>query len=500
MSISTEIPDSSQAINASTQCIKDGDIERGLQMLEEVVKAFPRESEGFRELASVLVSLGEFQKAILALKQATLLCPKDMNLYKQLGYAHYHVKEYSAAAASYRTSISLSPKDLDSRRSLAEIYRMQERFPESLEQINEGLVLAPEDVGLWEGKAVICEHLDEKALAMSALKRAKALRNKQAARPRLGSVNVEVTTFCNFSCAGCLRTVMVEQGTWRNRHLSVEEFQKVVEGMPHTEGLLVWGVGEPSLHPNLPDIIKMASLSKKFSRIVLTSDISARDIHYYIKLFNFGLSHLVVSVDTLDQGLANQIRKGTKVDNLESRLRTLLQSCPGRVDIRTVVSRKNIMDLSNLFDRLDRLGVLRVNLQPYADLGNPDGCLTWEELAWVSSQVPKLAPRFTNLTLVMGEFLPSPAICTRPWRDPYVTADGHLTPCCRLTDSREFSFGNILESSFKEVYDSPEARNWRENFLEESPAICDSCQMHISRKAPTSMPQRKDIPMLQGGS
>lgn len=46
---------------------------------------------------------------------------------------------------------------------------------------------------------------------------------------RLRRVTVEVTTWCNLECPGCLRTQGFAAGSWHNRHMSVETFAQVVD-------------------------------------------------------------------------------------------------------------------------------------------------------------------------------------------------------------------------------------------------------------------------------
>jgi radical SAM protein with 4Fe4S-binding SPASM domain len=47
--------------------------------------------------------------------------------------------------------------------------------------------------------------------------------------------------------------------------------------------------------------------------------------------------------------------------------------------------------------------------------------------------------------------------CISPWIVSYVFTDGEVRPCLNLS----YSFGNIREKSIKEIWNSPEAQNYR---------------------------------------
>ena len=68
---------------------------------------------------------------------------------------------------------------------------------------------------------------------------------------RLRRLQIEVTTLCNLFCQECSRTVGVQAGTWTDKHLSLENFQKLIENSPPAEVLVLQGVGEPTLNPEL---------------------------------------------------------------------------------------------------------------------------------------------------------------------------------------------------------------------------------------------------------
>lgn len=297
----------------------------------------------------------------------------------------------------------------------------------------------------------------------------------------LGSVLIEVTTHCNMKCAGCLRTLQVLEGKWENRHMTVQDFRRIVEALPPAGEIVTQGVGEPTLYPDLPELIRIAYSAHKFNRITLTTNAMARDLDYYSPLFAAGLTTLFISVDSLDPVLANRLRAGTSVDKLKERIRILAARFPGRIATRTVVGRENIESIPAILAELDKLGNLEVHMHPYDDLGDPNGCLSLEERASFVQQIPVIAAPFHNLRVFANRFIPSSDVCLSPWWAPAITVDGYLTPCCRIMDKNVFNFGNVISVPFPKIWHAPETERWRQQFLQKSPPVCAGCPWYIVR-------------------
>ena len=94
-------------------------------------------------------------------------------------------------------------------------------------------------------------------------------------KPILNCVYVEITTYCNLKCKGCSRTNSIEKHTWHggtetnwnNQHMSVEEFTEIVNGIPPIRLVRLFGIGEPTMHPSLPELIAIAHSKRKFKEI-----------------------------------------------------------------------------------------------------------------------------------------------------------------------------------------------------------------------------------------
>ena len=72
----------------------------------------------------------------------------------------------------------------------------------------------------------------------------------------LRSLYLEVTSCCNLKCKGCYRTLYNYES--KNKNISLEDFKRYVDQVPSSSSLYLHGLGEPSLHPNIKEILEYA--------------------------------------------------------------------------------------------------------------------------------------------------------------------------------------------------------------------------------------------------
>ena len=121
---------------------------------------------------------------------------------------------------------------------------------------------------------------------------------------RLTRLQIEITTGCNLHCAGCQRTAAMADHAWRNGHMPADRFAAILANAPPADALVLQGIGEPTLHPDLPHFVALARACGKFPAISFNTNALVRDLEYYRGLRGRGLNHLSVSVDSLDPVVA----------------------------------------------------------------------------------------------------------------------------------------------------------------------------------------------------
>jgi radical SAM protein with 4Fe4S-binding SPASM domain len=298
---------------------------------------------------------------------------------------------------------------------------------------------------------------------------------------KLDMVIVEITSYCNLKCAGCVRTVLDSGGEWKNQHITVEKFRQLIDELSPAGLLVPQGIGEPTMHPQIVELIKIASDSRKFDQIEINTNGLVRTVEFYKQLFDAGLNDLTVSVDSLTEGIIDLVREGTEVSKLELRLREFSKLFPGKIGVRITVSKWNIEELHSLLNKLNEIGEFKVWIHPFFDMGNGEGVLSLEKRNNLSTEINQFRRQFPRLKIKITQMEPSKDICISPWRHAVVRVDGKLKPCCNIM-YEEIDLGNVFEDgSFQEVWRSEHMESFRQDFMKKSPSCCEHCPFYIYR-------------------
>lgn len=307
---------------------------------------------------------------------------------------------------------------------------------------------------------------------------------------RLESVQIEPTTYCNLRCAGCNRTWRDERGLLSARNMPLATFTKVMANLP--PGGVCWlnGYGEPTLNEHLPE---MAALAKKtYDKVYVISNLLARDMDFYRRLEAAGIDELHVSVDSLNQEIADLVRFGTDTAKLKERLKAVRAAVSVPITINIVVSRKNMHDVPDTLSQLDEIGGFVCGFADFGAFGDEEedysGWFTTPATKAVFNElVGRVIPKMTNLEFHNTKFKQRRRKdprdrCPRPFFDPGVTVDGFLTPCCvELHNPGHYRNTSIAEQSFAQAWASPAIQGWLSAYLDEEPGFCKECCLNPYR-------------------
>lgn len=288
-------------------------------------------------------------------------------------------------------------------------------------------------------------------------------------------MQVEITTACNLRCAECPRTVALAKKQWTSRHMSLENFDRMIAHLPPAHVLCLQGVGEPTLHPHLTKMIARARSSEKFKMIVFNTNALAKDPLYYDELHQMGLTNISVSIDSLSPEIAERCRARTDANKLEQNLLVLLNIFPN-LCVTIVASRLNLSDIGTTIRRLSAIGVRSVEIQPLIDYRQPEATT-----ALGPADADDLLARIESSRGSVNVIIPPSLLqqgsgrCVRPFFAPYVTVDGYLTPCCTVYDPGVLGRANIFEEPFMDLLSRPAVAEFFDKYVDEEPAFCVGC-------------------------
>lgn len=120
---------------------------------------------------------------------------------------------------------------------------------------------------------------------------------------------IEPTSRCNLQCGMCFRN------SWRDEipgDMSMDIFQKCLDSMPESvQTVFFGGMGEPLAHPCIVDMI--AAAAARGRRVELLSNGTLLTPECTARLLEAGLDMLWLSIDSLDEGNYERIRRKSRL-------------------------------------------------------------------------------------------------------------------------------------------------------------------------------------------
>jgi putative metalloenzyme radical SAM/SPASM domain maturase len=178
-----------------------------------------------------------------------------------------------------------------------------------------------------------------------------ALETVLAALPK--RLFVETTTHCNLRCAMC-----VKQGpdnTICDGHMTPQIFEALKPAFPTLEGLILNGIGEPLLHPQLEEFIASARCDMPAGgSIGFQSNGLLFNEHRARGLVAAGVDKICLSVDALDPGMFRDLRAGGEVSAVQRAFAALNEARIAekgsrlRIGAEVVVMRDNLSELPSI--------------------------------------------------------------------------------------------------------------------------------------------------------
>ncbi len=182
---------------------------------------------------------------------------------------------------------------------------------------------------------------------------------------------VEVTTKCNLNCGMCVR--QNSDGGIREGSMSAEIFDALAPAFPHLDALILNGIGESLLHPQLEAFIKSAKARMPGGAWVgFQTNGMLLSASRAESLVSAGLDRICLSMDAVSPESFRSIRNGGEMRGMESAFSALRRARRGgqglRVGIEFVLMRDNVRELPEVLRWAGRRGVefaLVTQLMPY---------------------------------------------------------------------------------------------------------------------------------------
>jgi MoaA/NifB/PqqE/SkfB family radical SAM enzyme len=320
-------------------------------------------------------------------------------------------------------------------------------------------------------------------------------------------VYIEVTNHCNSRCISCPLTYDHFDSYEPKKHLSYDDFQRIINQFPHLERAVLHGIGEPLLNQQLPHFV--AYLKARDTQVIFNTNAILLDQARGDALTDAGLDELRVSLDAVTPELYAQLRGVNRLPRVLENLRRFIKRHRGpndpKVSLWWVALQENLGQLPDFVQLAAQLGIHEIHLQRLVYFGDSEAIAEGTTMKAEQSLYSVLEQRqldlidqcedmATGLGLVFnasGNTTPSNSIvsqgsspwqaCTRPWILMYITVNGNALPCCispfATHDYSQIILGNVFHQSIQEVWNNAPYQRLRAVVVGTSPAPwpCQFC-------------------------
>jgi len=293
---------------------------------------------------------------------------------------------------------------------------------------------------------------------------------------------IAINTKCNLSCAWCYRFDS-EHKDIIDKEMSVETFKQIIDNTKSRFRMIhLAGSGEPTMHPDLMEIITIAR--QKTDHVKITTNGTFLTKEMVINLEKAGLTHLEMSIDSFKELELKELR-GSILTQLVERLKYVNDYSNLHLQVNSVVSNLNCEGLFDIVDVLKEIDNLKIfhtiplfkteqfqgtaadrltptmykSLLQKIEADIEEAGLKWE-----------LFPNSTgvNVDPVM-EMKKQNNICFTCFEDPYISINGYIPSCAR----REFGDLDDARNGFEEAMNGPKISKFRKNMLKgHYPSYC----------------------------
>jgi radical SAM protein with 4Fe4S-binding SPASM domain len=286
------------------------------------------------------------------------------------------------------------------------------------------------------------------------------------------SVTIEPTTSCNLRCPECPSG---KREFTRPTGMLQTDFYKQTINELHKDlvYLIFYFQGEPYLNPAFLEMVTYASQKNIYTA-------TSTNAHYLNdenarKTIESGLSRLIISIDGTTQETYEQYRVGGDLQKVLEGARNIvkwkkqLKSKTPHVIFQYLVVKPNQHQLQDAEQLAKEIGVDEIRFKTAQVYNYQHG----NELIPTLDKYARYKKNKDGTWAVKNAMANH---CWRLWHATVITWDGQVVPCCFDKDAQH-TMGSLKNTSFKQVWNSPEYNNFRAAVLRSRSEIdiCKNC-------------------------
>jgi radical SAM protein with 4Fe4S-binding SPASM domain len=270
-------------------------------------------------------------------------------------------------------------------------------------------------------------------------------------------VHIEPTNACNLQCEMCPR----DQQDRPVGYMEISVYKQLIDELASlgTELIYLHLFGEPTLHPDIFEMIKYAK--GKEIDIAMSTNATTLDQDMRDALIKSGMDILIISFDAADNPeYYEKIRKNADYQTVFSNIKNFLNSKKDNKPftiIQTICMKGSEHADIYLKKVLPSYRNMTISNKPFDEWGGK-------------------VERINELSTVDIRYEQEKRLCEKIWRTAMIHYDGTVVPCSRCYD-KEFALGKFPENSMEEIWNNNKFVEMRKTHIEDRMLheYCKSC-------------------------
>ena len=266
-------------------------------------------------------------------------------------------------------------------------------------------------------------------------------------------IYIEITNICNLKCKFCPDT------NRKKEFMSVENFEQVIKKIHrHTNLVCLHVKGEPLLHPDLNELLKILEKYNLKTNITTNGTLINKNIDILkkseaVRQINFSIHSLTQNTE-LEAEYLNSIFKSTEELShkiVSYRLWNITELQKNEINQEIIKQIQEYYKILNLEEALKQNNFLKIRENLFI---NQDIEFTWPN--------------------INGKEIIQSGRCLGLKEQIAILVDGTVVPCC-LDNNGDIPLGNILEENLEDILNKDKTQTIRKNF-ENKVITCKLCK------------------------
>ncbi len=303
-------------------------------------------------------------------------------------------------------------------------------------------------------------------------------------------IDIEPNNTCNFKCSHCQVTYWDKKPAYFDREI----FVKLLVQIPSLMRVKLQGMGEPLLNKELIPMLQAGE--ERGIRMYFNTNGSINDPIKSQQLAQLQRTHVNYSLDGATAETFTNMRQGSRFDRIINNIRMLIgeRNLGSKLVVSawTVVTQKNIHELSQIVRLAKQLGLDYITIQPQLSNWGKAEMLSRTDDIQVTNEPEIFATELAAARVVATEVGIELAVnesnrfcrdkpCPWVWKSAYITATGDVVPCNVIADSDIIKMGNVFERDFKDIWNDRAYQELRDRIRRHDlPDHCKHCYVDPS--------------------